>query len=638
MTYRDVLRKYWGYDDFRGIQAEIIGSIGRGDDTLGLMPTGGGKSLTFQIPALTMDGVCIVITPLIALMKDQVANLRKRGIHAAAIYSGMERNDIIETLENCIFGGCKFLYVSPERLSSPLFLTKLSHMKVCLLAVDEAHCISQWGFDFRPAYLEIAAIRELLPGTPVLALTATATEKVADDIQERLGFRKKNLIRMSFDRENLWYMVRDTDDKQSELIHILKKVNGSGIVYVRSRKEAGEISDLLNGAGITSCSYHAGLEACTKEKRQKDWTEGRCRIMSATNAFGMGIDKADVRIVIHMSAPDSPEAYFQEAGRAGRDGATAYAVLLHSPGDKRVLSKRISDAYPEKDFIRKVYEYLAYYYEMAVGDGLDCAFEFSLQKFCSLYSLPAIPVESALRILTRAGYIEYIDETDYSARLQFTMSRDELYSLRSDNAVNERILCAILRMYSGVFTEQVYLDENALCIQAATDRDTLYRTLTGWSKSGVLHYIPSRKTPMIRWKRERIASDRICFSPEIYEYRRKEYAGRIGAITDYMTRRNGCRNEILLNYFGEKRNGPCNRCDLCRSRKQSELPREIRATVHNEIVRILSDPSLPQGSVYSLPYGKEQIDRELELMLNEEEICMENGKLRMNSTERHGGD
>ena len=401
--YGDTLKQYWGYEDFRGIQRNIIESIGQGKDTLGLMPTGGGKSITFQVPALTMDGVCVVITPLVALMKDQVANLRKRGIKATAIYSGLSHEDILTRLENCIFGGVKFLYVSPERLASQLFQVKLKHMKVCFITVDEAHCISQWGYDFRPSYLNIADIRKIIDGVPILALTATATPEVVDDIQERLGFEEKNVFRMSFERKNLAYVVRKVEDKNQELIHILSRVQGSAIVYVRSRQRTKETAEMLNSNGFSATYYNAGLESATKDERQKSWTKDEVRIMVATNAFGMGIDKPDVRTVIHIDCPDCIEAYFQEAGRAGRDGKKAYAVLLYNDNDYRKLDKRITDNFPEKEYIKKVYEHLAYYYQIAIGFGYNKTFEFNIDKFCHIFKYFPIQVEAALRILDKAG-------------------------------------------------------------------------------------------------------------------------------------------------------------------------------------------------------------------------------------------
>ena len=431
-NYREILRQYWGYDDFRGIQREIIESIGSGHDTLGLMPTGGGKSITFQVPALAQEGTCIVITPLIALMKDQVDNLRRRGVRAAAIYSGLTREEIIITLENCIFGDIRILYVSPERLSSELFQTKLRHMRVSFITVDEAHCISQWGYDFRPSYLEISKIRKLLPGIPVLALTATATPQVVQDIQDKLSQTATpdfNVFRMSFERKNLAYVVRHATDKREQLIHILKSVKGTAIVYARSRRRTKEYAELISEAGITATFYHAGLDAAVKDQRQQAWQQDEVRVMVATNAFGMGIDKPDVRLVIHIDCPDSIEAYFQEAGRAGRDGLKAYAVLLYNDGDQRKLEKRIADTFPEKDFIRQIYEHLAYFYQIGVGSGYNHTFEFNIDKFCHAFRHFPIQVDAALKILNRAGYIEYTEEQDNQARVMFTIGRDDLYRL-----------------------------------------------------------------------------------------------------------------------------------------------------------------------------------------------------------------
>ena len=391
-----LLKQYWGYDTFRGIQEDIINSITEGRDTLGLMPTGGGKSITFQVPALAKEGLCLVITPLIALMKDQVQNLKKRGIKALAIYSGMSRQEIIVTLENCIFGNFKFLYISPERLDTEIFRTKLQKMKISMITVDESHCISQWGYDFRPAYLKIAEIRELLPGVPVLALTATATPEVVKDIQSRLNFREENVFRMSFERKNLAYIVRKTDNKTGELLHILKRIDGSAIIYVRNRRRTKEITELLMQEGITADFYHAGLDNAVKDLRQKRWQNGEIRVMVATNAFGMGIDKPDVRIVLHIDLPDSPEAYFQEAGRAGRDGLKAYAVILYAKSDKMTLHKRVADTFPEKEYILQVYEHLQYYYQMAMGDGFQCIREFNLEEFCRKFKYFPVPADRAL--------------------------------------------------------------------------------------------------------------------------------------------------------------------------------------------------------------------------------------------------
>ena len=474
-NYREVLHKYWGYDDFRGIQRDIIESIGNGHDTLGLMPTGGGKSITFQVPALCSEGTCIVITPLIALMKDQVHNLRRRGIRAAAIYSGLSREEIITTLENCIFGGITILYVSPERLSSELFRTKLRHMKVSFITVDEAHCISQWGYDFRPSYLEIADIRKDLPGIPVLALTATATPQVVEDIQDKLtgisrvsgisGISSFNVFKMSFERKNLAYVVRRATDKRQELIHILESVKGCAIVYARSRRRTKEVAELLNEAGISATFYHAGLDTTVKDERQRDWQNDKVRVMVATNAFGMGIDKPDVRVVIHIDCPDSLEAYFQEAGRAGRDGQKAYAVLLYNDADHRKLDKRISDTFPEKDYVRKVYEHLAYFYQVGVGSGYHATFEFNIDKFCHAFHHFPIQVDSALKILNRAGYIEYTEEQENQARVMFTISRNELYKLENASPNEEKVITALLRNYGGLFVDYNYIDESFIASQ-----------------------------------------------------------------------------------------------------------------------------------------------------------------------------
>lgn len=631
MEYLDILKQYWGYSHFRGIQQDIIESIGKGHDTLGLMPTGGGKSITFQVPTMSMDGVCLVITPLIALMKDQVRNLKERGIKAAAIYTGMRREQIIAVMENCVYGDYKFLYISPERLSSELFLAKLRYIKICLITVDESHCISQWGYDFRPAYLKIAEIRNALPGVPVLALTATATPKVTDDIQDKLGFKEKNFFRMSFERENLSYVVRDTENKYEELKHILSKVAGSGIVYVRNRKETKDISDYLNSIGITSTFYHAGLDPEIKDQRQQEWTENYYRIVVATNAFGMGIDKPDVRVVIHIDMPDSIEAYFQEAGRAGRDGRRSYAILLHSPGDRRIINKRISDHFPEKDFIRKVYEKLSYYYQMAAGDGQGCTYGFSLVEFCQQYSLPIIPTESALQILTRMGYIEYIDEIDYSARLRITSTREELYRARELDSINENILNTVLRHYSGLFSDEVFIDEKFISSQVGIDKRQLYTRLIDMQHQGILRYVPSRRTPVITWKSNRIESNMLNFSNDIYTDRKQEFIERIASIREYTTRKTGCRSAILLEYFGEKQQKPCMNCDLCLERDETGLKRGEYKIISTHIEDILSDCESSIEQIYKLPYKRNHIESVLHKMVQEEAVTVKDGCVVMNN-------
>ncbi|NLA93962.1 MAG: RecQ family ATP-dependent DNA helicase [Bacteroidales bacterium] len=629
MTYREILKHYWGYESFRGVQEQIIESIGSGRDTLGLMPTGGGKSITFQVPALATDGVCLVISPLIALMKDQVRILKDYGIKAISIQTGMRRDEIISAMENCIFGGYKFLYVSPERLSSDLFKSKLKSIKVNLITVDESHCISQWGYDFRPSYLQIAEIRKLLPGVPVLALTATATSRVADDIQDKLGFPEKNVIRMSFYRENLSYVVRTTENKLQELKHILNNVPGSAIVYVRNRRETKVIADFLNSHDIPSVFYHAGIDPILKDERQRAWTEDRYRVVVATNAFGMGIDKPDVRAVIHMDIPNSVEAYFQEAGRGGRDGKRSYAVLLFSPGDKRIISKRISDNFPKEDFIRNIYEKLGFYHEMAVGDGRGCSNSFSLGEFCRHFSLPVIPTDSALRILTRMGYIEYSEEADFSAKLLFTARRDELYLLRQDT-LTEQIMNAILRLYGGIFADYTFIDEQLICSRVGTDRRTLYTVLTNLQNQGIVRYVPERKTPLITWTRQRVDTDKLRFDPEVYRLRKEEFKERIGAMTEYITRTTGCRSAMLLKYFGETQKRPCMHCDLCQEKVSGHMTRGEKETITNAVTELLKEEGDPR-EVYSLPYPKKKIDIILHLLVNKGMIKIENGTVIYNN-------
>lgn len=626
-----LLKQYWGYDSFRGIQEEIINSISENKDTLGLMPTGGGKSITFQVPALAKDGLCLVITPLIALMKDQVQNLRKRGIKALSIYSGMSRQDIITTLENCIFGNYKFLYISPERLDTEIFRTKLRKMKVSMITVDESHCISQWGYDFRPAYLKIAEIRELLPDVPVLALTATATPEVVKDIQARLHFRRENVFRMSFERSNLAYIVRKTDNKTGELLHILRSMPGSAIVYVRNRRRTKEITELLNNEDITADFYHAGLDDATKDIRQHRWQSGGSRVMVATNAFGMGIDKPDVRIVIHMDLPDSIEAYFQEAGRAGRDEQKAYAVILYTKADKTTLHKRIPDTFPEKEYIKDVYEHLQYYYQMAMGDGLDCVREFNIEDFCRKFKYFPVPVDSALKILTQAGYLEYTGEQDNTSRLLFTIQRDELYRLREMGDDMDKLIQTVLRSYTGVFTDYTYINEDSLAIRTGLTRRQIYEQLVHLAKLRIVSYIPRKKTPYIIYTRERIEAQLIHISPEIYEERKARYETRINAMLEYVTNDTLCRSRMLLDYFGEKNEHNCGLCDTCIGlRKQTATCQPDREELYEKIHEILSGaPQTPAGLLEQLPIEKELLTEALHRLLDEGKIIVVDGILQI---------
>ena len=628
--YQEILKQYWGYDSFRDLQEEIITSIGEGKDTLGLMPTGGGKSITFQVPALAQEGICIVITPLIALMKDQVHNLRKRGIKALAVYSGMTRQEIITALENCIFGDYKFLYISPERLDTEIFRIKLRSMKVSMITVDESHCISQWGYDFRPAYLKIAEIRELLPGVPVLALTATATPEVVKDIQARLNFHEGNVFRMSFERKNLAYIVRKTDNKTSELLHILRRIPGSAIIYARNRRRTKEITELLVNEDITADFYHAGLDNAVKDLRQKRWQNGEVRVMVATNAFGMGIDKPDVRIVLHLDLPDSPEAYFQEAGRAGRDGEKAYAVILYSKSDKTTLHKRVVDTFPDKEYILNVYEHLQYYYQMAMGDGFQCVREFNIEEFCRKFKYFPVPVDSALKILSQAGYLEYTDEQDNASRILFTLQRDELYKLREMGAETEALIQTILRSYTGVFTDYAYISEASLSIRTGLTREKIYNILVTLTKRRIVDYIPRKKTPYIIYTRERQELRFVHIPPSVYEERKVRYEARIKAMEEYVTSENVCRSRMLLRYFGEKNEHNCGQCDVCISHRATDatLSEDSFEELKQQITELLAQkPLLPVEIANKIEAERERVAEVIHHLLEEGALKMQDGMI-----------
>lgn len=626
--YHIILKQYWGYDDFRGIQQEIIHSIGSGKDTLGLMPTGGGKSIAFQVPALAQEGICIVITPLIALMKDQVENLKKRGIKAAAIYSGLTHNEILVTLENCIFGDYKFLYVSPERLSSELFLTKLKRMRVSFITVDEAHCISQWGYDFRPSYIRIADLRKVVPQAPVLALTATATPEVVKDIQDKLLFRQEHVFKMSFARKNLAYVVRHTEDKESELLHIINSIPGTVIVYCRSRKGCRDLAAQLEERGLTATFYHAGLSNCEKDERQRLWQTDQCRVMVATNAFGMGIDKPDVRLVVHMDVPDSPEAYFQEAGRAGRDGRKAYAVLLYNASDKTKLMKRIPDTFPDREFIKEIYEHICYYYQMAMGDGLNVTREFNLNEFCRNFKHFPVPTDSALRILTRAGYLEYIDEQENDSRLIFLVRRDELYHLDGLEPEYESLLQAVLRSYGGVFSDYIIIDETLLGKQTGLSRDMVYRGLIALGKRRIISYIPYKKTPYIRFAQKRVETERIVISREIYENRKEKYEARIQAMIDYATRDDLCRSRMLLAYFGETSEENCQACDVCLKKNSAGISQGLAENVERRITTLLREQKeVPVHDIDFPGISRETVGQVLHQMVQEEKLLLDDGMI-----------
>lgn len=622
--YLDILRKYWGYEDFRGIQREIIESIGSGRDTLGLMPTGGGKSITFQVPALAQEGVCLVITPLIALMKDQVSHLRQRGIRAAAIHSDMTHSAILQALDNCVYGGTQILYVSPERLHSELFQAKFRHMKVSFITVDEAHCISQWGYDFRPSYLHIAEIRQLKPEIPVLALTATATKEVVEDIQEQLRFKEKNVFRMSFERKNLAYVVRKASDKPSELRHILNSVKGSTIVYARSRKRTKETAEWLVSQGISATYYHAGLDVDVKDRHQQAWINDEKRVMVATNAFGMGIDKPDVRLVIHIDSPDSLEAYFQEAGRAGRDGKKAYAVLLYDSSDARKLSKRVAQTYPEKEYIRDVYEHLAYFFQVGTGTGRGRTFEFSIDKFCVTYKYFPVLVNSALQILERSGYIHYEADPDNSARILFLLERNDLYFLENTTKETEAVITALLRLYGGLFTDYVYIDEGFVANEAGLTQPQVYMVLKELSKRHIVDFIPRRRIPYITYTREREDGDRVIIPQSVYEERRTQYIKRIQAMLDYANNDHVCRSRQLLDYFGEECWQDCRQCDVCVTH-QGNMPNEGRMRLYRQQIKdMLGDRKRHHiAELHTLNIPTECLNEALEELISEKEIHYE---------------
>lgn len=622
--YTKILRQYWGHSAFRGIQRDIIESIGSGHDTLGLMPTGGGKSITFQVPALAAEGVCIVITPLIALMKDQVYNLRRRGILAAAIYSGMTRHEILRTLENCILGSTKVLYVSPERIASELFKTKLRHMKVSFITVDEAHCISQWGYDFRPSYLHIADIRQIKPEAPLLALTATATRQVADDIQEKLKFKDGNMFRMSFERKNLAYIVRHATDKRGEMLHILRSVRGSAIVYVRSRKRASEISGWLEENGVEATFYHAGLEHSVKDERQKLWHDDVKRVMVATNAFGMGIDKPDVRVVIHFDCPSSLEAYFQEAGRAGRDGMKSYAVMLYNGSDDTKLQKRIADEFPEKEYIRGVYDHLAGFFQIAVNNGCGHTFMFDIRKFCRTYRLFPVQTDAALKILERAGYIEYNTDPNSDPRIVFLISRDHLYMLNELSPLEDRLITTLLRNYGSLFIDYTYIDEDMIAAQAGLTSQQIYLLLKGLTQKRILHFVPRSKTPFITYTRDRVDGENLIITRDVYEDRKEQFAKRINTVIGYATNDNVCRSRQLLRYFDEPRSTDCGQCDVCLAHKRMPDTERQLMDARDMITALLDDRKRHHlTELLSLRLPSDALDTALEQLIAEETIHVE---------------
>jgi ATP-dependent DNA helicase RecQ len=618
--YEEILKKFWRYDNFRPVQEKIILSISQGKDTLGLLPTGGGKSITFQVPALAMKGTCLVITPLIALMADQVNRLLSLGIKATAVHSGIRKHELQVILDNALYGAYKLLYVSPERLDNADFKTRLGYMDISFIAVDEAHCISQWGYDFRPSYLKILSVREIKPDVPILALTATATPKVAEDIQIKLGFKKSNVINTSFVRSNLVYYVRHSESKLNDLIKIIHAIKGSGIIYARSRKKTKEISDLLRREKISSDYYHAGLNYEVRMKKQLDWMSGKIRVISATNAFGMGIDKPDVRFVIHVDFPDSLEEYFQEAGRAGRDGKKAFAVLIAGTRDKVLLNKRTTDSFPDTDFIKKVYNALSNFLKVPIGGGKGIAFDFDLQSFIAAYKIHPLQTYNALKLLEQQGYIELTDELQNPSRIFFAVNRDDLYRFQVENSSFDGFIKLVLRSYTGLFSEYVSINEELLAKRAGLTREMVYQYFVRLARMNIIKYIPGKKAALLVFTEERMSDRSIYISAENYLFRKERYLKQIEAISNYAFSENKCRNQILLNYFGEETETECGQCDYCRN-KNSEFTLEEHAKIEKFIIEALSEKSLfPEELAIKSKFNPEYLSLVTIELLDKEKI------------------
>ncbi len=618
--FTQILTKYWGYATFRPLQEEIIQSVDQGRDTLGLMPTGGGKSVTYQVYSLSKPGICLVITPLIALMKDQVENLNQRGIKALAIYSGMSSQEIKVAMDNAAWGKYKFLYLSPERIATERFRERIGQFDVNLIAVDEAHCISQWGYDFRPSYLRIAELRDLLPDVPVLAVTATATSQVIGDIQDQLKFTRKNVLRTSYYRNNLVYLVRNEEDKVNYLVKAVQKAKGTGIVYVKSRKLTREISDLLRKNKISADYYHAGLGYKIRSLKQENWKKGLCRVIVSTNAFGMGIDKADVRFVIHLEAPDSVEAYFQEAGRAGRDGKTAWSVLLYNNSDKLKLEKNIFRTFPEPDVIKRIYEAICNYYQLAVGFGKNQSFEFNMATFASGFSFQITAVYNSLKILQREGYLELTDELDNSSKVYFQVDRDDLYKFQVANAEFDGFIKLLLRSYTGLFTNYVPIDEQLMARRANVSPDLVYQFLLRLRTQKVIDYIPQKKTPYIIFVRERIDPDRFKITKENYTDRKRDYMQRIEAMIHYASSGHKCRSQLLLQYFGEAESVRCGKCDVCMERNELNVSKFEFDTISEQIKKVLVEACFYEELLDGVEGKSENVVKIVRWLLENEKI------------------
>jgi len=627
--FHEILKQYWGYDSFRSLQEEIITSVYEGKDTLGLMPTGGGKSLTFQVPAMLMEGICLVVTPLIALMKDQVDNLKKLGIKAACIHSGMTYSEILVALDNCIFGNYKFLYVSPERLTTELFLAKLPHLNVCLLVIDESHCISQWGYDFRPSYLRIVEIRDYLPDIPVLALTATATPEVIDDIQEKLHFKEKNVFCKSFERKNIAYVIRETEDKIYEMTHILSKMQGSSIVYVRSRKRTKEIAVELKRQGIQADYFHAGLTTDEKMRKQNEWKNDQCRVIVCTNAFGMGIDKPDVRLVIHYELPGSLEEYFQEAGRAGRDEKKAYAVALFSPRDIAQLKKRVKEEFPGREFVKEIYEKLAYFFQIPINTGMDTGHNFSIEQFCLTFGYNIAQVHNALKILDLSGYITYIEDTDKQSKLIFTVQRDELYKFSEFSESVENLIQALLRSYTGLFTDYIHINESLLAQRVEMSEHEVFESLKLLSKRNIIHYIPAKKVPTVYYNKSREEMKYLFIPQSVYEQRRDRLIQRIKNVIEYGSSKTQCRSKMLLQYFGEKDAKDCGKCDVCiENRQQNMRSSEMNLLIQTVLNQLNGKEMTLDEMTVATDYPEKRLIEAIRFLSDNKRIVIQDNKIR----------
>jgi len=622
--YRQILTKYWGFTSFKPLQEDIIRSVAEGRDTLGLMPTGGGKSVTFQVPALAQEGICLVITPLIALMKDQVNRLNDLEIKSIAIHSGMTSEEIDNALENSVFGDYKFLYISPERISTKVFQAKVTRLKLSMVVIDEAHCISQWGYDFRPSYLKIASLRDYIDQkVPFLALTASATPQVIDDIMKKLVFRGKNVLKTSFHRKNISYLVRKVEEKGTYLVKTLQKTKGSGIVYVRSRKRCKEVAELLVANGISADFYHAGLTDELRDRKQASWMMGETRVIVATNAFGMGIDKSEVRFVIHWDIPDSIESYFQESGRVGRDGKPAFAVLLYTPADKARLTDTIRKKFPPIDKIKDIYESLCNYLQVPLGSGKDNVFEFNMYDFVSKYRLPVIETYNSLQFLQREGYMEFTEEINNPSRVHFIVSRDDLYKFQVANETFDGFIKLLLRSYTGMFSEFVPVNEDALSRKSAATRDTIYQYLVKLSSLNIIRYIPGKKSALVILTEERLMRKALLISPDNYLNVKEKYEIRLNRMIEYADSDGHCRSVYLLEYFGEE-SDRCGICDVCRERNELDLSKYEFDIILEEIKSILSENNPDAGELVKLiDYPEDRVIKVIRWLLDHNKILQD---------------